>query len=213
MSKKLKRDELPKLKAQNWRMSFNEERKLSFNLEMPQIILQKETYVKLNGQDENRLRIYLGLEKETTDGKYVLCAFAVSAFLMGSGDVYADYETPVFKLEKENEDFSNRTGEVIESIRRYRKWRDGELDADDKLAPFRQYVYPRAYLLTKSELHEIFRNQNRPEAQIDFGISKTMEVMVYPMTTEIRSVDDDSEVFNEGGVCPPHCDERSIYNS
>ena len=213
MSTKLKRDELPKSKAQNWRMSFNEEKKLSLNLAMPQILLQRETYIKLNGQDENRLRIYLGLEEETTDGKYVLCAFAVSAFLMGSGDVYADYETPVFKLGKENVDFSNRTGEVIESIRRYRKWRAGELDAEDKLAPFRQYMYPNAYLLTKSELHEIFKNQNRPEAQIDFGISKSMEVMVYPMARETRPVDDDSEVFNEGGICPPHCDERSIYNS
>ncbi len=213
MNKKLKRDELPKPKARNWRMNFNEEKKLSFNLEMPQIILQKETYIKLNGEDENRLRIYLGLEAEKQDGRHVLCAFAVSAFLMGSGDVYADYETPVFRLGKENEDYSNRTGEVINSIRRYRKWRAGDLNAEDKLAPFRQYMYPNAYLLTKSELHEIFKNQNRPEAQIDFGISKTMELMVYPMTTEIRSVDDDSEVYNEGGVCPPHCDERSIYNS
>lgn len=213
MNKKLKRDELPKPKARNWRMNFDEEKKLSFNLEMPRIILQKETYTKLNSEDENRLRIYLGLEAEKQDGKHVLCAFAVSAFLMGSGDVYADYETPVFKLGKENEDFSNRTGEVIKSIRRYRKWRSGDMNTEDKLAPFRQYMYPNAYLLTKSELHEIFKNQNRPEAQIDFGISKTMEVMVYPMATEFRSVDDESEVYNEGGVCPPHCDERSIYNS
>lgn len=213
MSTKLKRDELPKPKAQNWRRNFEEEKKLSFNLAVEQIILKKETYKILTSEDENRVRIYLGLEPEMADGKYVLCAFAVSAFLMGSGDVYADYETPVFKLGKENENFSQKTGEVIESIRRYRKWRLGELGGENELAPFRQYIYPNAYLLTKFELHEIFNNQNRAEAQIDFGISKIMEVMIYPTAADERSADDDSEVFNQGGLCPPHCDERSIYNS
>lgn len=213
MSKKLKRDELPKQQAQNWRTNYNQEKKLSFNLVVPQIILQKQTYIKLNGEDENRLRIYLGLEAEKKDGRHVLCAFAVSSFLMGSGDVYADYETPVYFLNKENEDYSNKTAEVIESIRRYRKWRSGELDAENELASFRQYIYPNAYLLTKSELHEIFNTQNRPEAQIDFGISKTMNIMIYPVSMENRPDVDDSEVFNYGSLCPPYCDERSIYNS
>jgi len=213
MSAKLKRDEIPKRKAQNWRRSFNEEKKLSFNLSVPQIILQKETYKSLNGEDENRVRIYLGLEEEMVNGKHVLCAFAVSAFLMGSGDVYADYETPVFKLSKENVNYAQKTSEVIDSIRRYRKWRAGELDDENEWAPFRQYIYPKAYLLTKFELHEIFNNQNRQEAQIDFGVSKMMNVMIYPNTIDSRAMDDDSEVYNEGGLCPPICDERSIYNS
>lgn len=213
MSTKLKRDEIPREKAHNWRRNFEEEKKLSFTLDVPQIILEKETYKILTSEDENRVRIYLGLEPEMVDGKYVLCAFAVSAFLMGSGDVYADYETPVFKLGRENENFSQKSGEVIESIRRYRKWRAGELDAENELAPFRKYIYPNAFLLTKFELHEIFNTQNRPEAQIDFGVSKTMEVMIYPTTTDERAANDDSEVFNFGGLCPPYCDERSIYNS
>ncbi|HKJ78929.1 MAG TPA: hypothetical protein VKA10_05315 [Prolixibacteraceae bacterium] len=213
MDRKLKRDEIPKQKAQNWRMNFNEEKKLSFNLAVPQIILKKETYKTLTSEDENRVRIYLGLEEEMSSGKYVMCAFGVASFLMGSGDVYADYETPVFKLGKENENFAQKTGLVIESIRRYRKWRAGEIDGGDELAPFRKYIYPNAYLLTKFELHEIFNTQNRAEAQIDFGVSKTMNVMIYPVSQETRSMDDDSEVFNEGGLCPPHCDERSIYNS
>jgi len=213
MSSKLKRDEIPKQQAKNWRRSFEEEKNLTFSLKVNPIILHKETYKTLVSEDENRIRIYLGLEEQMQEGKYVLCAFAVSAFLMGSGDVYADYETPVFKLGKVNENFSKKTKVVIESIRRYRKWRLGELDAENELAPFRQYIYPNAYLLTKFELHEIFNNQNMAEAQIDFGISKTMDVMIYPSVVEKRSADDDSEVFNYGGLCPPICDERSIYNS
>lgn len=213
MNSNLKRDQIPKHKAENWRKNFSEEKKLSFNLSTPQLLLQKETYKILNTEGENRIRVYLGLEEDLIDGKNVLCAFAVSAFLMGSGDVYADYETPVFKLSKENENFSQKTSEVIESIRRYRKWRAGELDAGNEWAAFRKYIYPNAYLLTKFELHEIFNTQNRPEAQIDFGISKTMDMMVYPGTSESRSVEDDSEVYNNGSLCPPICDERSIYNS
>ncbi len=213
MSKNVKRDQIPSEKAQNWRMNFKEEKKLTFNLSVPQILLQKETYKQLNSEEENRVRIYLGLEPEKEHGKYVLCAFAVSSFLMGSGDVYADYEMPVFKLSEINQNYSSKTGEVIESIRKYRKWRQGELDSEDELAAFRKYIYPNAYLLTKFELHEIFNNQNRAEAQFDFGISKTMNLLIYPATEAEQSLEDTSEVFGDTAVCPPHCDERSIYNS
>jgi hypothetical protein len=127
--------------------------------------------------------------------------------------VYTDYETPVFKLGKVNENYSLKTNEVIESIRRFRKWRSGEIDGNNELAAFRKYIYPNAYLLTKFELHEIFNNQNKTEAQIDFGISKTMNLMLYASVDENRSEDDKSEVYNQGGLCPPTCDERSIYNS
>ena len=55
-------------------------------------------------------------------------------FSLGSGDVYADYETPVFKLGKTNENFSSKTNEVKESIKRYRHWREGELDAENEIS-------------------------------------------------------------------------------
>ena len=212
MNSKLKRDEIPLKQAQNWRRNFKEEEKLTFNLIVPQIILKKETYKKLAGENENRIRIYLGLESEKENGKFKLCAFAVSAFLLGSGDVYADYETPVFKLGKANEDFSANTADVIESIRRYRSWRAGELDSENETAAFRKYIYPNAYLLTKFELHEIFNVQDKKEAQIEFGISKTMNAMISPVVVESRVVDDQSEVFDFSQLCPPYCDERSIYN-
>jgi hypothetical protein len=51
------------------------------------------------------------------------------------------------------------------------------------------------------------------EAQIEFGISKTMDAMIYPEVNDHRSVDDSSEVFSNVVMCPPGCDERSIYNS
>lgn len=183
------------------------------NLIIPQIILQKDTYKKLAGENENRVRIYLGLEQEQSEGRYVLCAYAVSAFLLGSGDVYIDYEIPVFKLGVVNEICSDRTKLVIESIRNYRKWRLGELDAEHPSALFRRYIFPNAYLLTKYELHEIFNVQNRAMAQIEFGVSKTMHILICPEVIENRAHDDESEVFDYGVLCPPICDEGSIYNS
>lgn len=213
MASKLKRDQLPPEKAKNWKQNMKEEEKLTFNLRVPQIILQKETYKILAGENENRVRIYLGLEPAEENGKLELCAFAVSAFLLGSGDVYVDYETPVFKLEKQNIDFSTNTGEVIESLKRYRSWRAGEIDNENETAAVRQYIYPNAYLLTKFELHEIFIVQNKKEAKIEFGISKLMNVMISPIDLETRSIGTEAEVFNDAQPCPPFCDDRSIYNS
>ncbi len=217
MANKLKRDQLPAKKAENWKNNFKEELGKTFNLILSPIILQKETYKSLTGENENRVRVYLGLEPEKNGEKYVLCAFAVSAFLLGSADVYADYETPVFKLGEVNEDFSNNTDEVINSIRLYREWRAGELDKKHEGAAFRQYIYPNAYLLTKFELHELFNSQNRERIQIDFGIKKTMDVIVSAVSDKqlksaVENGDDDFEEFNNSGICPPFCDERSIYN-
>lgn len=218
MTSKLKRDQIPPQKANNWRKSLKEEEKLTLNLKIPQIVLQKETYKLLAGENENRVRIYLGLEPESKNGKLELCAYAVSAFLLGSGDVYVDYETPVFKLEKKNVDFSGDTAAVIESIKRYKSWRAGKLDAESEGASVRQYIYPYAYLLTKFELHEIFNIQDKKEAQIEFGISKLMNVMISPdvegeSVERSMSVEDESEVYNDALPCPPYCDDGSPYNS
>ncbi|WP_167619907.1 hypothetical protein [Maribellus sediminis] len=214
MTKKLKRDQLPAAKAKNWRQNFEEEKDKTFNLKVPKIILQKATYEALAGENENRVRVYLGLEANKEDGKYTLCAFAVSAFLLGSGDVYADYETPVYKLDKKNIDFSNSTQAAIESIHLYRKWRSGELDAEDPGAAYRQYIYPNAYLLTKFELHELFVAQKKDEAVIDFGIEKTMSVIISGVSATLTAnIDEEPEEFDFSVPCPPGCDERSIYNS
>ena len=213
MNSKLKRDQIPQQEANNWRKSFKEEEKLTFNLKVSQIIIQKETYKILAGENQNRVRVYLGLEPGNENGEQVLCVFAVSAFLEGSNDVYVDYETPVFKLSAVNEDFSSKTKDVIESIRRYRKWRNGESGAGNESAVVRKYIYPNAYLLTKSELYEIFNTQNKKVAQIEFGISKSMHVMIMPEVVIKRSIEDDSDVYDWGQLCPPLCDENSIYNS
>lgn len=213
MASPLKRDQIPQKQAEYWRRNFAEEQRGILNVEIPQIILQKETYKKLAGENENRVRIYLGLEDEKVHGKYALCAYAVSAFLLGSGDVYIDYENPVFKLGSVNENFSDKTKAVIESIRNYRKWRLGELDIEHPSAPFRKFIFPNAYLLTKYELHEIFNVQNKPAAQIEFGVSKTMHVLISTDVQASRAVDDPGDVFDYGVLCPPVCDEGSIYNS
>jgi len=213
MASNLKRDQIPQKQAEYWRRNFAEEKKSIFNLTVPQIILQKETYKKLAGENENRLRIYLGLDSEMEDGRYVLSAYAVSAFLLGSGDVYVDYETPVYKLGAVNENYSDKSKLVIESIRTYRKWRLGELDSENDTAEFRKYIFPNAYLFTKYELHEIFNVQGKLEAQIEFGVTKTMNIMISPEVKENRAFDDEGDVFDYAGPCPPVCDEGSIYNS
>lgn len=213
MGSNLKRDQVPEKQAEYWRRNFSEERKNLFNLMVPQIILQKDTYKKLAGENENRLRIYLGLETEMKDGKNVLCAYAVSAFLLGSGDVYVDYETPVYKLGEKNENYSDKSKMVIESIRKYRKWRLGELDSENNSAEFRKFIFPNAYLLTKYELHEIFNVQGKLDAQIEFGVSKTMNVLISPEVKEDKAFDDKGETFDYGVPCPPFCDDGSIYNS
>ena len=217
---KLKRDQLPVQKAENWRNNIKEEEKLSLDLKLKTIILQKDTYKILAGENENRLRIYLGLEPEKKEGKYELCAYAVSAFLLGSGDVYVDYETPVFKLDKKNINVSDSIEAVIESIRLYRKWRLGELDAEQNGAMYRQYIFPNAFLLTKYELHELFNVQNSNDLQIEFGISKTMSPMISPIAPkssetgveQISMSKESTAPFDYAETCPPNCDERSIFN-
>lgn len=213
MSISLKRDQVHPEKAENWTLNLTEEEGVTFNLIVPPIVLRKETYKELAGENENRLRIYLGLEPEKIDGKYVLCAYAVSAFLLGSGDVFRDYENPVVKLEKENKNMSSNSTEVLDNIRRYQQWRMGELDAVNEYAKFRRFIYPKAYLLSKYELHEIFNIQNKPEAQISFGISKSMSALLYPEVKENRDPKDQAMVFDCSDTCPPVCDESSIYNS
>lgn len=213
MASSLKRDQIAQKQAEYWRRNFAEEKNSVLDITVPQILLQKDTYKKLAGENENRLRIYLGLELEKVAGKYMLCAYAVSAFLLGSGDVYVDYETPVYKLGAVNENYSDKSKQVIDSIRTYRKWRLGELDPDSPTAEFRKYIFPNAYLFTKYELHEIFNVQGKLVAQIDFGIAKTMNIMISPDVKENRAFDDESESFGFAVACPPVCDEGSIYNS
>ncbi|MBN2635038.1 MAG: hypothetical protein JXR61_02125 [Prolixibacteraceae bacterium] len=221
MALKLKRDQLPKPKAENWKENLKEEEKLSMNLKLSPIILQKETYKILAGENENRLRIYLGLEPVKKEGKYELCAYAVSSFLLGSGDVYVDYETPVFKLEKQNFNVSDKINDVLESIKMYRKWRLGELDSEHQGADYRQYIYPNAFLMTKYELHELFNVQNASELKVEFGISKTMSPMISTVKPHGESVHDEENKMIESNEdapfdfmdpCPPFCDERSIFN-
>ena len=212
MSINLKRDQVPSGQAENWVLNINEEEKLTFNLLVPPIIIEKETYKNLAGENENRLRVYLGLEAEKRENKHVLCAYAVSSFLLGSGDVFRDYENPVVKLERENKNFSSKTTEVIENIRRYHQWRMGELDAENEWARFRRFIYPKAYLLSKYEMHEIFNIQNKMEAQIGFGISKIMNALIYPEVKEDRDPTDQTMVFDFCDPCPPNCDESSIFN-
>lgn len=214
MTKKLKRDQLPHNEAANWKLSFEAEKKLTFNLIAPELILQKSTYKTLAGENENRVRVYLGLEKDPVKGQYQICGFAVSTFMLGNGDVYADYETPVFKLTKENVNMSDNMEDVLASIRLYREWRAGKLQADAEGAAYREFIYPCGYLLTKFELHELFNVQNKDEIGITYGIAKTMQVIISGVKEgkSLRDPDPDED-YNNTGLCPPFCDDTSVFNS
>lgn len=212
MGLNLKRGQLPPAESENWSLNIEEEKNFTFNLTVPLIVLQKQTYRILTGENENRIRIYLGIEPEKVNDKFVLCAYAVPAFLLGSGDVFRDYENPVYKLERENLNQSAETEKVLENIGRYRKWRLGETDKENSFSRFRKFIYPNAYLLSKYELHEIFNVQNKNEVQISFGISKVMNAMIYADVRETREFSEDSAGFNFGDLCPPVCDNSSIYN-
>ncbi len=212
MKSNLKPDQVPPPQARNWENNLEAERSLTFDILVPPIFIQKETYLKLTGENEGRIRIYLGLEPEKKEGKYVLCSYAISTFLMGSGEVFRDYENPVFKLDPENNDVSSNTGAVIENIQRYRLWRNGKLDPGNAAAALRKYIYPNAYLLSKYELNEIFSSGNE-RAQISFGISKTMNAMVYPGIKNTAPSEESPLVFNFSHPCPPVCDGSSIFNA
>ncbi len=207
----LKRDQLPPKQAESWASNIELEKKLSFNLHVPLITLNKETYKVLSGENENRIRIYLGLEAKTANDMYILCAFAVPTFLMGSGEVFRDYENPVFKLSPGYQDKPIQSAEAIRSIKLYQKWRDGELDEKSEWAGIRKYIYPKAFLIGKYELHEIFNVQNKKELQISFGISKTMNVLIYPEVKETRKIIEQKMVFDFTDPCPPDCDRSSIF--
>ncbi len=212
MTQVLKRGQVPSAESENWILNIEEEKNFTFNLKVPLIVLQKQTYKVLTGENENRIRIYLGIEPEKENDDFVLCAYAIPAFLLGSGDVFRDYESPVFKLERENINQSAITEQVLENIKRYRKWRMGKTDGDDPYSKFRKFIYPNGYLLSKYELHEIFNVQNKNEIQINFGISKIMNALIYADIQEEREFSEKTAVFNFGDLCPPDCDKSSIYN-
>lgn len=207
----LKRDQLPPKQAENWASNMEFEKKLSFNLHVPSITLNKETYKILSGENENRIRIYLGLEPKKMNDKYILCAYAVPTFLMGSGEVFRDYENPVFKLDSKSQDKPVQSSEAIKNIKLYQKWRNGELDEKSEWTDIRKYIYPKAFLIGKYELHEIFNVQNKNELQICFGISKTMNVLIYPEVKETRKINEQRLVFDFTDPCPPDCDRSSIF--
>lgn len=203
MSQGLKRDQISPVQYKALKHCFEAEKELSFDVEVGNIVLHKTTYKKLVSDNENRIRIYFGLENKNQQN--VICAFAVSAFLMGSGDVFVDYEVPVFKLNEQNEDFSSKTGEVVKCIQSYRKWLDGKVNSGNKFANVRKYIYPKGFLFAGFELHEIFNNQQLLTAQINLGIKKNLTVLV-------SSADSEDEVFGVKSFCPPLCDDKSIYN-
>jgi hypothetical protein len=55
--------------------------------------------------------------------------------------------------------------------------------------------------------------QGKLDAQIEFGVSKTMNILISPEVKENKLFDDEGDVFDYGTLCPPFCDEVSIYNS
>ena len=197
----MKKDQIAPLQAKNWIENLESEE--TFNLLMPELILQKSTYKLLSDRNLFRIRVKPGLE--LIDGQYQICAFAVSSVSDGvcSGN-YLDNPTPVYKLTPVNEDYSDNLEEVEAAVDLWKSWRLGEI-GDGLDAPARQYIYPISWLLTKSELYEIFVNEAMDFSQIGFGITKAFTPMIYSEAIPEDGIGDTTEVFDFTDPCPPDC--------
>ncbi|NQU84902.1 MAG: hypothetical protein HQ541_04005 [Mariniphaga sp.] len=194
----LKKDQVAPIQANSWIENLASEK--TFSLEIPEIILQKKTYEILANKNLNRIRIKLGLEN--VDGKYQICAFAISA--VSDGCNYLDNVTPVYKLAPVNEDYSNKIQEVNTAVDLWKSWRLGEIGEGEE-APVRQYIYPISYLVTKCELNEIFNIEGKEEAQIGFGIIKTFTTMIYSGLKDEKMDNGGGGVYDFTVPCPPIC--------
>ena len=129
----MKKDQVAPIQAKNWKEYLDGER--TFNLRVSKIILQKKTYEGLSKENQNRLRIKLGLE--LVDGIHEICAFATSSvFEEDCTGGFLDNQLPVFKLTPENQDYSGKIAEVETSVNLWKSWRDGAI-GDGEDAPAR----------------------------------------------------------------------------
>ncbi|MBN1821592.1 MAG: hypothetical protein JXR31_10930 [Prolixibacteraceae bacterium] len=198
----LKKDQVAPIQANNWIENLTVEK--TFNLIIPEIILQKSTCELLANNNLFRIRVKLGLEP--VDNTYQICAFALSSAPNGSCNCgFIDNVTPVYKLTPQNEDYSQKPAEVEEAVNLWKSWRLGEI-GDGTDAPARQYIYPISYLLTKFELNEIFLVEGKDIAQIGFGITKSFNPMIYSGLKGTANNGDDT-VFDFSQPCPPYCND------
>ncbi len=207
---KLKPGQVPTVEVLNWKENLIEEKGKTFNLDISQIFMEKATFEKLAKNNENRIRVYLGLE--LIDKKYSVCAFAVSTYKADDGTgAYNDNIKPVFKLAPTNRDYSDKIEMVIESLTLWNSWRDGELLVDES-ALVRKYIYPKGCLLQKEGLDELFNVTGNDTIKIEFGIRKTFELMETGTKGAMKDGNgDDEQVFNDMGPCPPFCSQGGIY--
>jgi hypothetical protein len=198
----LLKDQVAPIQAANWKENIATEK--TFNLEISRILLQKNTFDILSKGNQNWIRVKLGLEE--VDGKLTICAFAQASVLDGRCPTsYVDLPYPIYKLGEENIDFSNRITEVNASLTRWESWRNGEI-GDGEDAPARKYIYPISYLLTKPALNQIFNYQQKDTALLNFGIVKTMTVMIYSNIAAQSDNDDPiGDIFDYSQICPPYC--------
>jgi len=198
----LKRDEVPYYESKNWKDNYLKEQTQSLEVIIPDFYLEKSTYEILSVNNQNRIRVYLGLEEEKQEGKYVACLFAFSSY--PTGDClcgYIDLKKPVYKLTATNQDYSDNLDEVKTAIARWKSWRSGETDPESEYAMERQYIYPLAYLLTKYEMIELFVTQLYEKIKIDFGIEKLMKAMISAVSDA-----NPTGVYDYTDPCPPMCD-------
>ncbi len=203
---KLKRNQVSNNLVQNWDQNLDDEKSKTFDLLISPIYMESKTFTILGKNNENRIRVYLGLEENLQDGKQVICAFAVGTFSLGDNTgIYEDYPTPIYKLSKVNEDFSGKIEEANASILKWQNWRDGVGEDPTNNVIVRKYIYPICYLLTKYELYEIFDIQGKELAFVSFGIEKSMKLLIQSDPDLSKGGDDEPFIYDYADPCPPMC--------
>lgn len=207
----LKKGQISSIEATDWKENLIEEKEKSFFLNVPSIVIQKSTYEQLSNKNQNRIRVYLGLEG--TEDNYSICAFAVSASATNeNSDTYTDISDPIFKLTEKNENFSDKPEQVAASLTLYNNWRNGTIQSN-AFSDVRQYIYPKAYLLGKEGLDRIFNFLGNHSAKLELGIKKFMEVMIIGKISEDKEETQQmEEVYDFTKPCPPHCAPNSLLN-
>lgn len=200
----MKTNQIPAEKAKGWMKNFEKE-KQSSQLKWKPFFLEKSTYEKLTGDAPKRIRIYLGLEKAENGGQEVV-AFAVATAPDATG-VFRDLTDVVFKLGKENIDYSAKTEEVKAALKAWREWKKSDSSAKAKS---RESIYPNGFLTHDEEFKEILAKQGKKRAIVEFGMEEQVTLLL-ASDEEATAKTPEISYFDFMEPCPPVCDSGSDF--
>jgi hypothetical protein len=162
------------------------------------IIMSKFVYQRLTSNPDHHIRVYFGLSS-TNQPK----AIAVSSYhtatpdvdLMGYvwNDITSDGN--IFEL------YSNSSISLKDAQTFIAKWAENE---DDEF-------YIKAFLISRSNFHDIFVTLAQDYALLDFGIRKELKIITQACAS--NGIPLQNPVFGDNARdCPPWCGKESLLN-